>query len=226
MSDRYTRTREEWLRTCDDCDDLIDEPGDLINCSCLADVCDACYEYYGHHRHDDNEDNADLRELINLPWGNPMSNLDPIIRQLCTIGGQTRLPRGLGLRYTPPTKEYGSPASILSLSRPQTPPSATELQTIINSLARVLNAPGAAFLVTGAGLTRRIWFVNSLVAPPCQPRTITVYQAVTWSKDDWISLAVSTDPDEALNMGKRAAARLRYPGRVRVVSYQIPRKED
>jgi hypothetical protein len=159
--------------------------------------------------------------LATTKKSNPMPTLDAVIHQLCTIGGSTRLSRGLGLRYTPPAKEYGSTASIISLSRRAVPPSAAELQTVVSSLARVLNAPGAEFLVTGQGLVRRIWFLNTLRLPP-----LAVYQAIVWVKDDWISLGVHSDPDEVLAMGKRAAARLRYSANVRVVQYQVQKQEN
>lgn len=101
-----------------------------------------------------------------------MPVLDAVIRSLLSHrkGQAVRLSHGLALRYTPPTKEWNSPASILSLSRPNVPPSPVEVQVVIDSLARVINAPGAAFLITGAGLVRRIWFVN---APGNKPPVAT-----------------------------------------------------
>lgn len=93
-----------------------------------------------------------------------MPALTAVIRSLLSHrnGHAVRLSHGLALRYTPATKEYGSKASTLSLSRPSVPPSPTEVQVVVNTLATVLGEPGKEYLVTGAGNVRRIHFLNTL----------------------------------------------------------------
>lgn len=64
-----------------------------------------------------------------------------------------RLAGGLGLRYTPARSDLDS--NTLSLSRTVIPPSETEVQTVIDSLRRILKRPDLTVAITESGPTIR-----------------------------------------------------------------------
>lgn len=93
-----------------------------------------------------------------------MSTLDQVLTNLLDPAGRwqlehgrryrtARLGHGLGLRYTPGRGKLEP--HTLSISRRDTPPSQTEIQTVVTSLGRVLERPDLAVLITEAGPTIR-----------------------------------------------------------------------
>lgn len=170
-----------------------------------------------------------------------MTTLDDVLRSLLdprqpwksqrTENGFTiryraiRLSHGLALAYQP--GGVYSPAETLTLSRPDVDVSPVEVRTVAESLARVLGWPGLNLTVWDerrSDRVQRIMWLPTPVRTQTPSGSIAVHQAVVWDRDergreDWLSLGIATNRDEAAGWLHRDQQL--YMLRGAVVTYEV-----
>jgi hypothetical protein len=162
-----------------------------------------------------------LRSLLDprQPWQSQRTTSGFSIRYRAT-----RLSGGLGLAYQP--GGVYSRAETLTLSRPYVDVSAVEVKTVTAALARILGQPDLKWETWDErqiGRVHRLYWTR-----PQRLDAHTVHQAVVYDRneqyeEEWLSLGITTNRDEAAEWLRRDQQLYLLQGQV--VSYQVAIQE-